>query len=236
MATKKTKTSEGWYNTLRNRLGHYILGVALLIAGPVFSIYFLPRVLEGRASESWPTAKGKITDANLVETQDIWGTHFEAKVRYTFEVDGKKYNGDRLKIGGKSTNEQDAKADMRSYGERVVFVDVHYNPTDPSRCTLESGGTTWNFILVTAVGPAILLFGIFLIAIGIVMTLLARNREAPAVDAEDEEETERPKAKKAKRKVPIEEEESRPKKPRRRAAEEPDEDEEPPSKRKRSSK
>jgi Protein of unknown function (DUF3592) len=233
MAKKKRTTSEGGYNTFRNRLGHYFLGVVLVIGGPVFSIYFLPRLLEGRASENWPTAKGKITQADLVEIQDITGLHFETKVRYTFKVDGKEFSGDRLKIGGKSTNEQDAKADHRRY-ERAREIEVRYNPSDPSRSTLETGATTGNLILVAAVGPAILLFGVLLLGVGILMTLLARNRESADEedeDADEDEEEERPKTRKVKRKTAEPDEEKRPRKAKRRAADD-DEEEEPPRKRK----
>jgi Protein of unknown function (DUF3592) len=238
MAKKKRKTSEGGYNTFRNRLGHYIVGVILVIAGPVFSIYYVRGVLDGRASENWPTVKAKVVDAKLVETQDIRGTHFETKVRYTFEVDGKKYNGDRLKIGGKSTsNEKDAEADLKRYGERAAFVDVRYDPSDPNRSTVETGATTGNYILVAGVGPAILVFGFLLIGIGGLMSLLARNRESDDeenADEDEDEEEDRPKSKKPKRKPAKEEEETRPRKVKRRPVEDENEDEEePPRKRKR---
>jgi hypothetical protein len=230
MATKKSKKPEGGYNTLRNRIGHFTLGFVLVIAGPVFSIYFLPRVLEGRASENWPTAKAKITDAKLVETQNILGQYFETKVRYTFEVDGKKFNGDRLKIGGKSTsNEKDAEAELRRYGERAGFIEVRYNPSDPNHSTVETGATTGNLVLVAVVGPAILLFGVFLLGIGILMALLARNRTSDDEESEDEDDDEdRPKAKKGKSKI-AQAKETAPKKAKRQADEQ-EEEEEPPAK------
>ena len=248
MTKKKRQTPEGGYNTLRNRLGHYILGVILVFAGPVFSIYFVRGVLEGRASENWPSAKCKITDAKLVETQDIRGTHFETKVRYAFEVDGKKYNGDRLKIGGKSTsNEKDAESDLKRYGERPGFFEARYDPSDPNRSTLETGATTGDLILVAGVGPGIMLLGFLLIGIGGLMSLLARNRESDDEESDDDdedEEEERPKAKTANRKtVPTkktsskkatrrdgdDEEQPRATKPKRRAS---DDDEDRPRKRK----
>jgi Protein of unknown function (DUF3592) len=233
MVKKKRKTSEG-YNTLRNRLGHFIIGGLLVIAGPLLSFFAWQSVKEGRASATWPTAKGKITEAKLWETTDRSGLHFETKVRYTFVVDGKTYNGERLKIGGKSTSDlAEAEADMQRYGRLDAPMEVRYDPSDPSRCTLETGATTGNFIAAVAMGPAFLVGGLVLVGVGVLMTLMAKKKDARILESDDDDDEERPRSRKPKRRADDEDEKDAPppKKKKRPAADE-DEDDERPRKRK----
>jgi hypothetical protein len=231
MANKNRKTTQGGYNTLRNRLGHFIVGGILVIAGPILLFYAWQSGKDGRASETWPTAKGKITEAEFWDSQSVLGQHFEAKVRYTFVVDGKTYTGDRIKVGGKATsNQADAKADMKRYG-LDARTEVRYDPSDPSRCTLETGAGGGTIIAV--VGPTILIVGLVLVVLGVIMTLLAMKKKDDTEQGDDEDEEDRPKAKKAKRKAAEEDEDETPppKKKKRPSADE-DEGEEPPRKRK----
>jgi hypothetical protein len=236
MVKKNRKTAEGGYNTLRNRLGHFIIGGILVIAGPLLSFFAWQSVKEGRASANWPTAKGKITEAKLWETTDRSGLHFETKVRYTFVVDGKTYNGDRLKIGGKSTSDlNEAEADMKRYGRLDAPIEVRYDPSDPSRCTVETGATEGNFIAAVVMGPAFVVGGLVLVGVGVLMTFMAKKKE-PRIEVgdDDEEEEERPRSRKPKRRADDEDEEEAPppKKKKKRPAADEDEDDEPPRKRK----
>ncbi len=236
MAKKKQKTAQGGYNTLRNRLGHFIVGGILIIAGPILSFYYWNIGKDGRASETWPTAKGKITEAKLVETTNILGTQFETKVRYTFVVDGKTYTGDRVKVGGKpASNVADAEADLKRYDVGRP-AEVFYDPSDPSRSTLETGGSQSNFLVIVAGGPALTVLGLLLAGIGVVMTLLAWNKRADVEDdvvEDDDAEEERPKSKKAKRQAAADDEDDvPPPKTKKRPAAGENEDEDPPRKRK----
>jgi Protein of unknown function (DUF3592) len=226
---KKKKKAEGWYNTLRNRIGHYVLGTVLIITGPVVALYSLRPVLEGRASTNWPTTKATITEAKLVETQRGPFESFEVKVGYTFVVDGKTFTGNRLKVGGKSSSKvADAEADMKRYGQLDAKMDVRYDPSDPTHSTLETGASNNDFLLTAVVGPLILVAGVFFVAIGGLMSLLAwKKAKADDSDDDDEEEEDRPKSKKAKRENDEDDEEAPPKKKRKADPIEDDEEDRP---------
>jgi hypothetical protein len=175
-------------------------------------------VLEARASANWPTTKGVITEAKLVETSRGPFQSFETKVGYTYKVDGQAFTGNRLKIGGKSSSDEaTAQLDMKRYGKIDAFMDVHYNPADPGRSTLETGGSGTDLMMMAAVGPGILVFGLFLIAVGIFMSLLARK--TPAEDGEESREADEDEVtaqKKKRRAEPKEDEEDRPRKKKTR--------------------
>jgi len=232
MPKQKPTTSEAGYNSLRNRLGHYIVGAILVIAGPAWAIYSWLGVSEARASQTWPTARGQITDSKLWDPENIFGQQFEVKVRYAFVVDGKKFTGDRLKIGGKSTSVQaDAEADANRY-DTAEHVQVSYDPSDPNRSTLETGITNWKLFTALAPGPALLLLGLFLIAVGGLMSLLARAKEAAVELSDDDDEEERPRSTKPKPK-PADQDEEDPPPPKKKKRPTADEgDDEPPPKRK----
>ncbi|MEL6328199.1 MAG: DUF3592 domain-containing protein [Planctomycetota bacterium] len=63
------------------------------------------RVTEVRATASWPTVQGRLIEAEVIEHHRARvpgrsGTsriEYEARARYTYEVDGQRYEGDRLR-------------------------------------------------------------------------------------------------------------------------------------------
>lgn len=122
------------------RLDQIVPGVlGLLIFGSP-TVYLIYLWLMARASSRWPVAEGRVTRAVLVE-----GTHrprhVHCDVRYRYDVDGRSYEGRRVRFGGAlNASAVNARATRSLYtqGQRVR---VRYHPRRPAFSTLEAGAS-----------------------------------------------------------------------------------------------
>jgi hypothetical protein len=90
---------------------------------------------EGAASQHWPSAPGLITERRVTDSVDKDGGHNRnVRVRYTYTIGGKEYQGDRVGVGG--SGDIDAVSRNYSEGKRVA---VFYNPSRPDEAVLEPG-------------------------------------------------------------------------------------------------
>lgn len=98
-------------------------------------------LMVGQQSLQWPTVVGEVVDA---ESSQIAGSQtgsgWRIRVRYSYQVDGREYESDRLafsrQIGGRTRIQADD--ELRQYvpGGPVV---VHYDPLRPFRAVLRPG-------------------------------------------------------------------------------------------------
>ena len=112
----------------------------------------------------WPTVAGEViqSDTDDKTTENNEGnetTHYRARVRYAYEVKGRKYVGHDVSFGFewhwfKWTAQ--LVANRYPEGKRVR---VHYRPADPQESTIETG--------VTLASVAVLAAGIALVAWGV---------------------------------------------------------------------
>ena len=74
-------------------------------------------------------------------------TSFLAKIHYSYTVNAKDYEGQRVSFGSVSTNNpEDAQRVLRRYPERKI-VKVYYHPKKPTDSVLEPGITGSTFFL-----------------------------------------------------------------------------------------
>jgi len=114
--------------------GVFVLG-GLGVAG-----YGIRIIHQARESASWVPTDGQITHSQMVSNSGGEGTTYAPEVHYTYQVEGKEYNGTRIFIGD---NRYSSNGDYaRNYIERYPVgkeVSVYFDPQQPGSAILEPG-------------------------------------------------------------------------------------------------
>lgn len=119
----------------------FLVGFGLLGYG-VHSLY------RGRQALSWPVVEGRLVECRLQENSDSDSTTWAVKVRYSYSVTDREFEGDRLAFGytGSSTHEEhQGILDKLQSGSRVM---VHYLPSDPRNSVLAAGFNRSTFFIL----------------------------------------------------------------------------------------
>jgi len=134
----------------------------LLIGLVVFITGLRLRLIIGKVGR-WPLAAGRITHKEVVPkrraTGGRAGTSWELDVRYTYEVAGQTYTGE--KIRPYFTVYQRRSAD-RALEQLPAEPQVRYNPADPAEAYLFSGSKIWPAIAIS-LGGIFALLGLLLL-------------------------------------------------------------------------
>ena len=149
-----------------------LIGLALSAVGLGYGGYVFWKGQLARASESWPTAPGRILSAEVHEgtatdyDDNSRASVFSAVIRYEYQVRGRTLRGDTICIGGELDTSSRSRAEARCLryapGRQVA---VHYDPTRPQVCCLET--TSEMGPLGYTIGAAFTVLGA-LISLGIV--------------------------------------------------------------------
>ena len=127
-------------------LSDYLVLGAMYFFGALSFLYAVfawhHRVQTAERASHWSMAHGEILQSELVVERDSDGDDYIPRVRYAWTAHGKRWTGDRIRIGpGMSFKDrmlaQHALAPYRA-GERVR---VWYDPEKPSRAVLEREAT-----------------------------------------------------------------------------------------------
>lgn len=137
--------------------------MALLIGGlALYSGLSLRRA--GRKVRDWPTVPGTIVERGVeqsaVGSVSTPGRRYRAKVRYTYVVDGRSYEGDQILALGNLTGTQHAM--QKEVDGLQSPVEVRYNPANPAEACLRTVPTWWAF---GAFGGAALCFLVGLVTL-----------------------------------------------------------------------
>ena len=109
-------------------------------------LYFgIQQALEMDDSREWPTTEGVITRSLIVQHHPRGSEkhgyaqrrEYEVRVEYSYDVEGTRYGGDRLRIRpNRYQGERSAKRELAKYpaGQKVK---VYYDPEKPERSVLE---------------------------------------------------------------------------------------------------
>lgn len=117
-----------------------ILPLVLLIG---FGIFFYRRYQQGNAArasaQSWPSTSGVVLSSSVQVRRSHNSSSEYPVVVYQYEVDGKSYQGQRVKASDKFISVRimgEARATVARYpvGARVS---VYYDPNNPSESALE---------------------------------------------------------------------------------------------------
>ncbi len=172
-------------------LGALVLGVVFFGLGAIFVGVGIDGYRDGQATESWPSATGRVISADVqerIETRrdmnDRQRTEYTytPSVRYEYSVGERTYLGHRVKADDYGGGADRAYQIVNRYpaGSDVI---VFYNPDDPDQAVLETGADTMGVYLFGGVGALFAVIGLAaLVAAGIFFR--RRNRDTawrPAV-------------------------------------------------------
>ena len=116
-------------------------------------------------ARGWSTTKGHIVSSEVVDLrepgkQDENKGAFKALIKYTFNVDGIEYQGDRFAFGYYGNDSQfEARQLSSSYAPKSI-VDIHFDPDNPQESVLYRGVRS-DSIIKTLFGVVFLLAGLF---------------------------------------------------------------------------
>lgn len=110
-------------------------------------------------SQSWPLVKGVISETSISTQEHNEVLRYVPNVRYTYEVDGKLYQGKQITFGsGVEFGSRQKAAEYLAQYPVDAEVSVYYNPEKPAEAVLQQVATK------TTVG---LIIGIVLVVITI---------------------------------------------------------------------
>lgn len=130
------------------------IAVFTLIAG--VAILWVGLAMRGTAvrGRDWPTAPGHIVERGV--TKRINSSWYYPRARYTYEVAGKSYTGERVYQTGR-LNQKEAAA--RQLVDALPDpVPVHYDPASPGDAFLIAS-PSWTYWVAIAMGALALLVG-----------------------------------------------------------------------------
>jgi hypothetical protein len=111
----------------------FALGLAALAVSKVVTAIKNGRA--ARSSRRWPSVSGHIIRARVREGPD-GPTSFRPVVEYKYEVDGVKYQGDRLDFDDGEDYASSAAEKIVARYEKGAPVTVYYDPSDPQKSAL----------------------------------------------------------------------------------------------------
>lgn len=129
---------------------------------------------QGLKTNDWPGATGKIVESKVSRSSGrreprsrSTDRDYTVDVRYSYEVDGQKFEGDRLRRVNQSHKWSSAKKEQSLFPPGKE-VQVYYDPKTPSQSVLIKGiGLSW---MMMALGLMALVIGL------VVMFHMARAR------------------------------------------------------------
>ena len=134
-----------------------------------------------KASETWPTAGGKVLSADVVKRRSkdrktgSVTTHYRPQIRYSYKVTDVAYESDVIRFGNLEGGLAQAEEFTGKYPIGAT-VAVRYNPDNPKQATLESVSAGGQQILLGAVFLAVPFLILF---IGAVILLSGGGPELP---------------------------------------------------------
>lgn len=150
---------------------NYIISIGFILLG-AWALYraYAPRVKSQKA-RLWPTAEAEILESNIEEDRNRSATGkaniaFTPTVRYTYLVDGTRYEGNRITFSRAGFDFLDA-SNIRDQFAINQKMPVHYNPAKPSESVLRPKSTVGMFsripgFFILIVGLVLLVFVVFL--------------------------------------------------------------------------
>lgn len=165
----ETQTNEG---AGKGCLGSiFSMGIFLLI-GVLLTIWGWTILQNARASASWPTADGLITDSRVSRSTDSdGGDSYSPEITYSYAVNNLGYVNNTIKFGENSYGSR-SKAEKIAAGYPIGRnVTVYYDPEKPDRSVLEPGVTAGSYIVIS--------IGVFFILITLItvpISIYLRNR------------------------------------------------------------
>ena len=129
-----------------------VCGLGLLLASAVGVVLKGRAVAAARETAAWPSVRGVVTRAGIVETAP--GGRYLPDVTYAYAIAGREYVGDRVRVSARRSLTR--RAAERAAGEFAAGepVRVYYDPEDPRRSVLRPGAEPDQYALLAALFAA----------------------------------------------------------------------------------
>lgn len=111
----------------------------VLIGSGVFAVLFpLVSWMRARASRSWPSVSGRVTESTLdVERRADKSDSYMPRVRYEYAVKGESYESSQLNFWGSIGGSRATAERTTARYPAGAQVTVYYNPETPSEAVLD---------------------------------------------------------------------------------------------------
>lgn len=110
-----------------------LVGVGIIVAS---------RWIKSKAEQSrkWPTTTGRIVSLEFDDSMDPDGsaTTYQTNVKYAYTVRGVEYVSKRIAFGFSASSSRAAQLEIFTKLKETPQLVVHYNPRQPSECTLDT--------------------------------------------------------------------------------------------------
>lgn len=137
------------------------VALALVVAGIWLVIVMMASLQEAFARRDWPTASGRITQAEVSQTRDL-----SPQIRYEYAIDGRSFVGsssvDFPGFGGRGNRLDVAEKLVAQYAAGKE-IDVYYDPENPAISLLKPG-PTWDLFGKAGLGAFFVAAGVFWLA------------------------------------------------------------------------
>ena len=132
---------------------------------------------KAESSRAWPAIAGRLIDAQVshhtsTDSDGDTSHHYTPKIRYSYQVAGQYYEGNKIGFGFQQSYSSQAKAQAAlSRFPPSGEVSVYYDPQNPAEAVLErkAGGSTASWMI----GIVFLVIGLCLGCPGMVTLLVA---------------------------------------------------------------
>ena len=137
------------------------LGIIFTLVGAlIFYFWGWPPLKYGWESKNWPKTNGTVTLSEVNSWLKDGKSQYEVRINYTYEVDGKKYNGSKVNPSGSYSGGNITKAkELADKFPASKTVDVYYDPELPDSAALKPG-ISGNDILMAALPLLFLIIGL----------------------------------------------------------------------------
>ncbi len=147
----------------------WIFGGGFTLIGLLFLVIGAFQLRQGLKTNGWPATVG-----SMIASEVYYGPgtdrDYTVNVRYSYEVNGQKFESDRLRYGNKSYEHWSSAKDEQLLFTPGKEVQVYYDPISPHQSVLIKGiGYSW---LALALGLMALVIGL------VVMFHMARKKTA----------------------------------------------------------
>lgn len=128
----------------------FFVGIAFLAgAWAMYTYISQPMTAEAKATESWPSVQGVITQAEISQTESDGTAMYALNIIYEFWVNQQAYSGSRISLtseNSRTSNFRSIKKDMEKYAVGTA-VPVYYDPELPYNAVLQPGADFWTYII-----------------------------------------------------------------------------------------
>jgi len=149
----------------------FSMGIFLLI-GVGLTFWGWNILQNARASASWPTADGIVTQSIVSRSTDADGADsYSPEITYSYKVDNTNFTNSTIKFGENSYSSR-KKAEGIAAGYPIgKNVTVYYDPEKPDRAVLEPGVSAGSYIVI-GIGVFFILITLAIVPV----TYFLRNR------------------------------------------------------------